>query len=89
MTYDICGFMDKNKDHLFKDLSKAMYVCERGLLKELFPEGMRMPISILRSRNGPVRPPVFYLELRFWGGNWKGWGGGGMCECEKGVRERD
>ena len=39
MTYDVIGFMEKNKDLLFKDLSKAMYACERGLLKELFPEG--------------------------------------------------
>ena len=31
--------MDKNKDLLFKDLSKAMYACERALLQELFPEG--------------------------------------------------
>ncbi len=39
VTYDVRGFMEKNKDLLFKDLSKAMYACERGLLKELFPEG--------------------------------------------------
>jgi len=31
--------MDKNKDLLFADLSKAMFACERSLLKELFPEG--------------------------------------------------
>ena len=39
VTYSVNGFMDKNKDLLFKDLSKAMYACERGLLKDLFPEG--------------------------------------------------
>lgn len=39
VTYDVGGFMEKNKDLLFKDLSKAMYACERGLLKDLFPEG--------------------------------------------------
>ena len=42
---------------------------------------------------------MFYLEIWFWGGNWKsrgGWeggggGGGGVCEGArgKGVRERD
>ncbi len=39
MTYSIQLFMDKNKDLLFTDLSKAMFACERALLKELFPEG--------------------------------------------------
>ena len=39
MTYTIEGFLEKNKDLLFKDLSQAMYACERKLLKELFPEG--------------------------------------------------
>ena len=36
---------------------------------------------------------VFYLEIRFCGGNWKGQGGGGGGggggEGGKGVRERD
>ena len=40
VTYSIEGFLDKNKDLLFKDLSQAMYACERPLLKELFPEGI-------------------------------------------------
>lgn len=39
VTYDVSGFLDKNKDLLFKGLSQAMFACERGLLKELFPEG--------------------------------------------------
>ena len=39
VTYGVEGFLDKNKDLLFKDLSQAMYACERPLLKELFPEG--------------------------------------------------
>ena len=39
MTYDVVGFLDKNKDLLFKDLSQAMFACERPLLKELFAEG--------------------------------------------------
>ena len=39
VTYSVEGFLDKNKDLLFKDLSQAMYACERPLLKELFPEG--------------------------------------------------
>lgn len=39
VSYDVAGFLDKNKDLLFKDLSQAMFACERGLLKRLFPEG--------------------------------------------------
>jgi len=35
----VVGFLDKNKDLLFKDLSLAMFACERGILCELFPEG--------------------------------------------------
>ena len=31
--------MDKNRDLLFKDLSQAMFACERPLLKTLFKEG--------------------------------------------------
>ena len=46
VTYSIEGFLDKNKDLLFKDLSQAMYACERPLLKELFPEGI-MAVEVL------------------------------------------
>ena len=39
VNYDVVGFLDKNKDKLFKDLSQAMFACERAMLKQLFPEG--------------------------------------------------
>ena len=39
VTYDIKGFMDKNKDLLFKDLSQAMFASDQMLLRTLFPEG--------------------------------------------------
>ena len=39
--------LDKNKDLLFKDLSQAMFACERSLLRELFPEGK--PLFINKS----------------------------------------
>lgn len=42
--------MEKNNDLLYKDLTKAMYACERGLLKELFPEGeLPLPPSLSPS----------------------------------------
>lgn len=39
VTYDVNGFLDKNNDPLFRDLSQAMFQCEHPLLKQLFPEG--------------------------------------------------
>ena len=39
MVYSTVGFMDKNRDLLYKDLSQAMFACERQLLKTLFKEG--------------------------------------------------
>ena len=33
------GFLDKNKDLLFRDLSQAMFACEHPLMKVLFPDG--------------------------------------------------
>ncbi|CAE1316086.1 MYO1 [Acanthosepion pharaonis] len=46
VTYKVEGFLDKNNDLLFRDLSQAMYKCRHPLLKELFPEG------------NPVRPSL-------------------------------
>ena len=48
MTYHIEGFLDKNKDLLYNDLSAAMFACERKLLKELFAEGN--PDNMSRKR---------------------------------------
>ena len=44
VTYGVEGFLEKNRDLLYKSLSQAMYACDRPLLKELFPEGT----SVLR-----------------------------------------
>lgn len=40
VTYKVEGFMDKNNDLLFRDLSQAMFQCTHHLLKILFPEGI-------------------------------------------------
>ncbi|XP_039290294.1 unconventional myosin-Ia isoform X3 [Nilaparvata lugens] len=39
VTYNVSGFVEKNRDVLHRDLSLAMYKCEHSLLKSLFPEG--------------------------------------------------
>ena len=46
VIYNVDGFIDKNNDLLFKDMSKAMFGCEHLFLKEMFPEGMNL-ISFL------------------------------------------
>ena len=39
------GFLDKNKDLLFRDLSQAMFACDNPLLKKFFPEGKQIDIN--------------------------------------------
>ncbi|KXJ11656.1 Unconventional myosin-Ib [Exaiptasia diaphana] len=39
VTYCVTGFLDKNKDLLYRGLSQCMYNCEHPLTKKLFPEG--------------------------------------------------
>lgn len=62
MTYDIEGFLDKNRDLLFKDLSQAMYACERPLLKELFPEGL-YKVAILACGNDTTVVYILHMQL--------------------------
>lgn len=39
VTYCAAGFVDKNNDLLFRDLSQCMYACGHPLAQALFPEG--------------------------------------------------
>ncbi|XP_074622793.1 unconventional myosin-Ib-like isoform X2 [Acropora palmata] len=39
VTYCVSGFVDKNNDLLYRDLSQCMYLCGHPLAKELFPDG--------------------------------------------------
>jgi myosin-1 len=39
VTYNIDGFLDKNKDTQFQDLKRMLYNSEMDILKEMFPEG--------------------------------------------------
>nr|WEL12768.1 myosin class I D [Halisarca dujardinii] len=48
VTYEVEGFLDKNKDLLYHSLSTAMFASERRLLKDLFEEGN--PDNVSRKR---------------------------------------
>jgi myosin-1 len=39
VTYNVEGFLEKNRDTLEADLSRFMFHCQHPLLKLLFPEG--------------------------------------------------
>ncbi|XP_072214063.1 unconventional myosin-Ia isoform X1 [Excalfactoria chinensis] len=39
VTYNVTGFIEKNNDLLFRDLSQAMWAARHSLLRSLFPEG--------------------------------------------------
>lgn len=51
VVYKVNGFIDKNNDLLFRDLSQAMFKCKHKLLPSFFPEGDPK----LKSRK---RPPT-------------------------------
>lgn len=40
VTYKVVGFLDKNSDLLFRDLSKVMFSSSSKNLKILFPDGL-------------------------------------------------
>ncbi|XP_076602587.1 unconventional myosin-Ib isoform X2 [Chaetodon auriga] len=42
------GFVDKNNDLLYRDLSQAMYKATHSLIKELFPEGNPAKVNLKR-----------------------------------------
>ncbi|NXD72372.1 MYO1A protein, partial [Eolophus roseicapillus] len=39
VTYNVTGFIEKNNDLLFRDLSQAMWAARHPLLRSLFPDG--------------------------------------------------
>ena len=39
VTYSVSGFLDKNNDLLYRDLSQCLYACGHPLAKTLFPDG--------------------------------------------------
>lgn len=48
VTYNVTGFMDKNNDLLFRDLSQTMWKARHRLLQSLFPEGNPKEASLKR-----------------------------------------
>ncbi|CAH6778561.1 unconventional myosin-Ia [Phodopus roborovskii] len=48
VTYNVTGFIDKNNDLLFRDLSQTMWKAQHPLLRSLFPEGNPKEASLKR-----------------------------------------
>ncbi|XP_066440553.1 unconventional myosin-Ia [Eleutherodactylus coqui] len=57
VTYDTNGFLDKNNDLLYRDLSQAMWKAKHELLKSLFPEGDPKNTSL-------KRPPTVSFQFK-------------------------
>ncbi|XP_056653794.1 unconventional myosin-Ia isoform X1 [Monodelphis domestica] len=48
VMYNVEGFLDKNNDLLFRDLSQALWASKHSLLRTLFPEGDPKQASLKR-----------------------------------------
>nr|XP_046259064.1 unconventional myosin-Ib isoform X3 [Scatophagus argus] len=48
VLYHVEGFVDKNNDLLYRDLSQAMYKATHSLIKHLFPEGNPAKVNLKR-----------------------------------------
>ncbi|KAM4731776.1 unconventional myosin-Ib isoform 4-T4 [Anableps anableps] len=48
VLYRVEGFVDKNNDLLYRDLSQAMYKANHSLMKQLFPEGNPTKVNLKR-----------------------------------------
>ncbi|XP_053482829.1 unconventional myosin-Ib isoform X3 [Ictalurus furcatus] len=48
VLYQVEGFVDKNNDLLYRDLSQAMYKAKHSLMKLLFPEGNPAKVNLKR-----------------------------------------
>ncbi|XP_070770123.1 unconventional myosin-Ib isoform X4 [Enoplosus armatus] len=48
VLYRAEGFVDKNNDLLYRDLSQAMYKATQSLIKQLFPEGNPSKVNLKR-----------------------------------------
>ncbi|XP_051565748.1 unconventional myosin-Ib-like isoform X2 [Myxocyprinus asiaticus] len=57
VLYRVEGFVDKNNDLLYRDLSQAMYKANHSLIKLLFPEGNPAKVNL-------KRPPTAGFQFR-------------------------
>ncbi|XP_075895819.1 unconventional myosin-Ib isoform X4 [Nelusetta ayraudi] len=57
VLYRAEGFVDKNNDLLYRDLSQAMYKATHSLIKQLFPEGNPAKVNL-------KRPPTAGFQFR-------------------------
>ncbi|XP_044071551.1 unconventional myosin-Ib isoform X8 [Siniperca chuatsi] len=57
VLYRAEGFVDKNNDLLYRDLSQAMYKATHSLIKQLFPEGNPGKVNL-------KRPPTAGFQFR-------------------------
>ncbi|XP_051563868.1 unconventional myosin-Ib-like isoform X4 [Myxocyprinus asiaticus] len=57
VLYRVEGFVDKNNDLLYRDLSQAMYKASHSLIKLLFPEGNPTKVNL-------KRPPTAGFQFR-------------------------
>lgn len=48
VLYQVEGFVDKNNDLLYRDLSQAMWKAGHSLIKSLFPEGNPAKVNLKR-----------------------------------------
>ncbi|XP_069010848.1 unconventional myosin-Ib isoform X2 [Embiotoca jacksoni] len=57
VLYRVEGFVDKNNDLLYRDLSQAMFKANHSLIKQLFPEGNPTKVNL-------KRPPTAGSQFR-------------------------
>ncbi|KAJ7375349.1 microtubule motor [Desmophyllum pertusum] len=63
VTYCVNGFVDKNNDLLYRDLSQCLYACGHPLAKKLFPEGCPTKASKKRPPTTGTQFKVSVSEL--------------------------
>ncbi|XP_063149940.1 unconventional myosin-Ia-like isoform X2 [Candoia aspera] len=71
VTYNVTGFIEKNNDLLFRDLSQAMWKAKHVLLRSLFPEGDPQKSSLKRppTAGSQFRSSVFTLMKNLYSKN--------------------